>query len=156
MAAHDLSELIKKTTALNLRDKVLRRVLQTVHVMTDKRIFKTGMDALGKLLGIYSKGYQRTRRKGILYVKKGVKKRNTYPGITKINLQATSQMANDYKFLVLPDGNYGSGFSNTKNYDKSFWVEDTYDVPIFELTDAEDKKMEVLLEKETSKFLSKL
>ena len=156
MAAQDLSELIKKTKALNLRDKVIRRVLQTVHTMTDKRIFKKGIDANGKVLGTYSKGYQRTRRKGILYVKKGVKKKNTYPGITKIILQATSQMVNDYKFLVLPDGNYGSGFSNTKNFDKSFWVEDTYDKLIFELTDSEDKKMEVLLEKEMSKFLRKL
>ncbi len=144
MAAQDLNNLIKKTKALNLRDKVIRRVLQTVHVMTDQRIFRDGIDANGKLIGTYSEGYQKTRR------------RKNYPISRKVILQATSQMVNDYKFLVLPDGNFGSGFSNTKNFDKSFWVEDTYDKPIFELTDSEDKKLEILLEKEMDKFLSKL
>lgn len=144
MAANDLNNLIKKTRALNLRDKVIRRVLQTVHVMTDQRIFRDGIDANGKLIGTYSEGYQKERR------------RKNYPISRKVILQATSQMVNDYKFLVLPTGNFGSGFSNTKNFDKSFWVEDTYDKSIFELTDSEDKKMEVLLEKEMTKFLSKL
>jgi hypothetical protein len=144
VAANDLNNLIKKTKVLNLRDKVIRRVLQTVHVMTDQRIFRDGIDANGKLIGTYSASYQKTRR------------RKNYPISKKVILQATSQMVNDYKFLVLADGNYGSGFSNTKNFDKSFWVEDTYDKSIFELTDSEDKKMEVLLEREMSKFLSKL
>jgi len=127
-----------------LRDKVLRRVLETVHVMTDQRIFRDGIDANGKLIGTYSTSYQKTRR------------RENYPMSRKVILQATSQMVNDYKFLVLPDGNYGSGFSNDANYDKSIWVEKTYKKPIFELTDSEDKKMEVLLEKELSKYLGKL
>ena len=144
MAANDLNNFIKKTTALNLRDKVIRRVLQTIHVMTDQRIFRDGIDANGKLIGTYSQGYQKERR------------RKNYPISRKVILQATSQMVNDYKFLVLADGNFGSGFSNTKNYDKSFWVEDTYDTPIFELTGSEDKKLEVLLEKEMTKFLGKL
>ena len=144
MAANDLNNFIKKTKALNLRDKVIRRVLQTVHVMTDQRIFRDGIDANGKLIGTYSEGYQKERR------------RKNYPISRKVILQATSQMVNDYKFLVLPAGNFGSGFSNTKNFDKSFWVEDTYDKLIFDLTDSEDKKMEVLLEKEMSKLLAKL
>ena len=144
MAANDLNEFIRKTKALNLRDKVIRRVLQTVHVMTDQRIFRDGIGANGKLIGTYSEGYQKERR------------RKNYPISRKVILQATSQMVNDYKFLVLPGGNYGSGFSNNANYNKSFWVEDTYDKSIFELTDSEDNKMEALLEKEMSKFLAKL
>ena len=156
MAAQDLNNFIKKTKALNLRDKVIRRSLQTVHVMTDQRIFRQGRDAFNKSLGRYSEGYMKTRKAGILYVKKGVKKKITYPSGTKVILQATSQMVNDYKLLVLPGGNYGSGFSNTKNFDKSFWVEDTYDKPIFQLTDKEDKQLEIILEKEMSKFLAKL
>jgi len=139
-----LENLIKRTRRLSLHDKVTQRVLQTVHVMTDQRIFRDGIDALGKLLGVYSEGYQKTR------------KRENYPISKKVILQATSQMVNDYKFLVLPGGNYGSGFSNTKNYKKSFWVEGTYDTLIFDLTNSEDKKMEVLFEKELTKFLSKL
>jgi hypothetical protein len=74
VAANDLNNLIKKTKALNLRDKVIRRSLQTVHVLTDKRIFRQGRDAFDKSLGRYSKGYQKTRNAGILYVRKGVKR----------------------------------------------------------------------------------
>ncbi|MEE9571459.1 MAG: hypothetical protein V3W20_00250 [Candidatus Neomarinimicrobiota bacterium] len=110
MAAQDLNELIKKTKALSLRDKVIRRVLQTVHVMTDQRIFRDGIDANGKLIGVYSESYRKTRI------------RKNYPISRKVILQATSQMVNDYKLLVLPGGNFGSGFSNNFNFDKSFWV----------------------------------
>lgn len=156
MAAQDLNNLIKKTKALNLRDKVIRGALQNVHVMTDKRIFRQGRDAFDKSLGRYSKGYQKTRNAGILYVRKGVKIKITYPSGTKVILQATSQMVNDYKLLVLPGGNFGSGFSNDVNFDKSFWVEDTYDKPIFQLTDKEDKQLEIILEQKLSKFYSKL
>ena len=144
MAAQDLRNLIKKTSALSLRDKVIKRVLQTVHVMTDQRIFRDGIDANENLIGTYSASYQKTRR------------RKNYPISRKVILQATSQMVNDYKLLVLPGGNYGSGFSNTKNFDKSLWVEDTYNKSIFELTKSEEKKMEALLESELQKYLSTL
>lgn len=139
-----LNELIRKIKRVSVHTKVTERVLQTIHVMTDQRIFRDGIDANNKLIGVYSKGYRKTRV------------RNNYPISRKVILQATGQMVNDYKFLILPGNNYGSGFSNSANFDKSMWVEDTYGKPIFELTDSEDKKMEVLLEKELTKFLSKL
>ena len=140
----NLDELIRRTKRLSLHKKVTERVLQTIHVMTDQRIFRDGIDANSKLIGVYSKGYQKTRR------------REGYPISKKVILQATSQMVNDYKFLVLPDGNYGSGFSNTANFKKSFWVEDTYDTLIFDLTQSEEKKLDAIMEKELSKFLGKL
>ena len=152
----DLSELIRKTKRLAIHDKVTQRVLASIHEMTDKRIFKEGRSASGKALGTYSKGYQRTRKKGVLYVRKGVKRNNTYPSITKIILQATSQMNNDYVFLVLPDGNYGSGFNNEKNFDKSEWVESTYKKPIFKLTRAEEKQIDIRMEKELDRYFSRL
>ena len=152
----DLSELIRKTKRLAIHDKVTQRVLASIHEMTDTRIFKEGRSASGKALGTYSKGYQRTRKKGILYVRKGVKRNNTYPSITKIILQATSQMNNDYVFLVLPNGNYGSGFNNDKNFDKSEWVENTYGKKIFALTRSEDKSIDIRMEKELTRFYNKL
>ena len=140
----DLNELIRKLKRASFHKKVTERVLQTVHVMTDQRIFRDGIDANGKLIGVYTKEYQKTRR------------RENYPISKKVILQATSQMVNDYKFLVLPDGNYGSGFSNTKNFDKSEWVEDTYDTVIFDLTNSEVKKKDAIMEKELTRFFSKL
>ena len=127
-----------------MHDKVTQRVLETIHVMTDQRIFRDGIDANSKLIGVYSKGYQKTR------------KRENYPISKKVILQATSQMVNDYKFLVLPGGNYGSGFSNSKNFDKSEWVEDTYKTEIFDLTQSEEKKLNIIMEKELTRYFSRL
>jgi hypothetical protein len=152
----ELNELIRKIKVLNVHSKVTQRVLQSVHTDTDRRIFKEGRSANGKALGTYSKGYQRTRRKGIIYVSKGKKERNTYPGITKINLQARGDMNRDYVFLVLADGNYGSGFNNDFNAEKSEWVESTYKKPIFRLTRSEEKSIGVRMDKELTRFLSRL
>jgi len=137
----DLDALIKRSSARQINDKVTRRVLQAVHVMTDQRIFRDGIDANGRLIGVYSQEYQKERR------------RKNYPTSRKVILQATSQMNNDYKFLVLPGGNYGSGFSNNFNYDKSIFVEKTYNKAIFKLTNSEEKKLVKLMDKELEKFL---
>jgi len=152
----NLDELIRKTKRLSFHSKVTQRVLESIHEMTDKRIFHDGRDANNNSLGRYSKGYQKTRNKGILYVRKGVKRKITYPSGTKVILQAESTMVNDYTFLVLPDGNYGSGFNNIVNFDKSNWVESTYKKPIFKLTDEEEKQIGIRTEKELTRFLSKL
>lgn len=143
----ELNELIRRLKVANVHSKVTQRVLQSVHTDTDRRIFRDGIDANSKLIGVYSKSYQKTRR------------REGYPISRKVILQATSLMVNDYKFLVLQDGNYGSGFSNTKNFDKSEWVEGTYDYKkdgIFGLTQSEDKSIDIRMEKELTKFLNKL
>jgi hypothetical protein len=156
VAADDLINLAKKMRVEQLRDKVFQRTFETVHVLTDERIFKKGRDANGKPLGIYSKGYQATRKRGVVYVRKGVKLKNTYPSIKKIILQATGQMNADYRFLVLPNNQFGSGFANEKNFDKSKWVEITYQKRIFSLSNQEDKKMEQTLEQEMQQYLNKL
>lgn len=152
----ELNELIRKIKVLNVHSKVTQRVLFSVHTDTDKRIFRNGRDANGSSLGQYSDGYMRTRKKGVLYVRKGVKRNITYPSGRKVILQATTAMNNDYTFLVLQNGNYGSGFNNDFNADKSEWVESTYKKPIFKLTKAEEKSISVRMEKELTKFLSRL
>ena len=152
----DLSELIRKSKRLSIHSRVTQRVLVSIHEMTDKRIFTDGKDANNKSLGRYSKGYMRTRRKGVLYVRKGKKINNTYPSGTKVILQATTAMNNDYTFLVLPNGNYGSGFNNNVNFKKSEWVESTYKKAIFDLTNNEEKQIAIRTEKELTRFYSKL
>jgi hypothetical protein len=137
----NLDDLVKRTRLKFWHDKVTQRVLATVHVMTDQRIFRDGIDTNGQLIGVYSPEYQKQRR------------RENYPTSRKVILQATSQMANDYKFLVLPGNNYGSGFSNNFNFNKSIWVEQTYNKSIFALTKSEEKKLEKMLDKEISKLL---
>ena len=140
----NLENLIKRTRTKQLNDFVTQRSLQTIHTQIDQRIFRDGIDANGQLIGTYSQEYQKTRR------------RKHYPISRKVILQATSQMVNDFKFLVLQGNKYGSGFSNIINFKKSELVENTYGKRIFELTNSEDKKLSVILEKEMSKYLGKL
>jgi len=139
----NLENFINKTKARAINDKVLRRVLATIHTQVDQRIFRDGIDASERLIGTYSEGYQKTRR------------RKNYPVSRKVILQATSQMVNDFKFGVF-NGKYGSGFSNQFNFNKSVWVEKTYEKEIFKLTNSEDKKLEKILDKELDRYLKKL
>lgn len=138
----DLEKLIQRSSAKQIRDKVTQRVLQTIHTITDQRIFRDGIAANGQLIGVYSAEYQKIRQ------------RNNYPTSRKVILQASTDMNDDYKFLVLPNNQYGSGFSNNENFNKSNYVEDTYNKEIFKLTASEEKKLEKLLDKELEKFLN--
>lgn len=45
---------------------------------------------------------------------------------TKVILSLTRQMENDMKVIPLKSGSYGIGYSNSINYDKSQWCEETY------------------------------
>ena len=125
-----LSSQLKKITS----DDYLKSVLLTVHQQMVERIFDKGLDANSTQIGTYSEGYMRKRRE------KG------FSGSDKVILEFTGQMRNDY--LLLQDGgNFGSGFTNSANYDKSNWVEDTYDKKIFDLTSEEIDLLVTLLNK---------
>lgn len=120
---------------LILSDEYLRSVLLTIHQQVVKRIFEDGQDASGNQIGTYSLGYIRTReRKGL-------------GGDDKVILEFTGQMRNDF-LLVEDRGRYGSGFNNSANFDKSKWVEETYDKEIFNLTiDEQDLLIDILNKK---------
>ena len=150
----NLDELIRKTKRLSIHSRVTQRVLQSVHVDTDERIFTKGKDSNNARIGTYTKSY----------VKYGRKKEG-WGSSRKVILQLTGAMQSDWKFLVLPDGTYGSGFTASTtskkgktltNYEKSFIVEHTYGKRIFALTNNEDKSIDIRLEKESTRFLSKL
>lgn len=154
MDVADLNELIRKIKRVNVHDKVTQRVLESVHVDTDKRIFTQGRDSNNSRIGTYTKSY----------VKYGRKKEG-WGTSRKVILQLTGSMQSDYKFLPLPGGNYGSGFTTSTtskkgktltNYEKSFIVEHTYGKRIFALTNKEEKSIEIRIDKELTKFLSKL
>ena len=144
MVVASLENLIKRTRRLSLHDKVTQRVLADITVQIEIRIFEKGLDSSNNLIGIYSKGYQKTR------------KREGYPVSKKVILQAQGDMRADWVFLVLPSGNYGSGFNRRGEYGKSLLVEHIYDKKIFSLSKNEDKEIEINLEKELDRFYSKL
>jgi hypothetical protein len=109
--------------------------------VTADRIFAQGKAADGNEIGDYSKGYLKTRVK------------NNYPPTSKVILQATRQMVND--FSVIDDNNQlGLGFKNQANADKSGWVEETYNKPIFEHTKDELGLLDKLLDQNIKKVLN--
>lgn len=140
-----MSEIKKLIAEINrnvLSDRIDRKVLSAVHSAITIRAFKDGKYADGRSLGDYSLGYQKERaRKGINQTR-------------QVNLQFTGQMLKDFKLKVLGNNEYGSGFDNSANYDKSVWVEDTYRGEIFNLSKDEEKLLEDLYEKELSNGLN--
>jgi hypothetical protein len=108
--------------------------------VTAHRIFTKGEAADGSTEN-YSKGYLKQR------IKKG------YPNSTKVIYQATRQMSNGWSVIPV-SGGVGLGFKNSENANKSGWVEDTYEKPIFKHTKDELKTLDNLLNKEVKKILN--
>ena len=150
----ELSDLIRRTKRVAIEDFVTKRVLTDITTEIGKRIFEKGLDSNNARIGTYTKSY----------VKYGRKKENLGSS-RKVILVLSGAMESDWKFLVLPDGNYGSGFTvsttsgkgkSLTNYEKSFIVEHTYSKKIFSLGKKEDKQIQVNMEKELTRYLSKL
>ena len=126
--------------ALAKTNKMEVSIATSMLAITADRIFAQGKAADGKAIGKYSKGYLKTRIK------------DNYPPSTKVILQATRQMANDWS--VISNGKaLGLGFKNSANADKSEWVEITYERSIFYHTKSELNTLDKLLEKEIKLIL---
>jgi len=67
---------------------------------------------------------------------------------TKVIASLTRQMENDEKVIAIPKG-YGIGFSNPLNYNKSQWVEATYNRQgkIFAMNEGEIKAVNDIAQK---------
>ena len=123
-----------------LNGNIERRVFLTLHQQITKRIFDDGKDSNNQKIGSYSKGYiERRKKKGL-------------GGSKKVNLQFTGQMKNDF-LLIEQNGKFGSGFTNSRNADKSEWVESTYNKDIFSPTTQEEKLAQELFEDEINRII---
>ena len=111
----------------------LRPIFLTIHQQVITRIFDHGNDASSSQIGEYTDSYVKRR------VKKGL------GSSKKVILQFTGQMRNDF-VLIEEDGNFGSGFLNDANADKSKWVEETYNKVIFDLTSDEQMLLQQLIQ----------
>lgn len=135
----EMIRFIKQINELINSDKVERSVFSSVHAKITDRIFNEGKSESGQI-GTYSTEY----------IKRRVK--NNWGSSRKVILQFTGQMKND--FSLIKDGNdWGSGFKNRKNGDKSRWVEETYDKDIFTATREEQKLAEKLYATECKRII---
>jgi len=121
----ELKRHIKQLETILNTQKVEREVLTTMLAITEDRIFTRGLDSKNQTIGKYSEEYTKLR------AKKGL------GGSDKVVLQFSQQMRNDFSVIIGTET--GLGFKNDTNFDKSFFVEDTYDKDIFSHTASEVK-----------------
>ena len=136
-----LKSLIVKMNALAKTNRLEASVATTMLAITADRIFDQGKTSTGEQIGDYSEGYLKTRVK------------DNYPSSSKVILQATRQMVNDWSVIDNNDS-LGLGFKNQFNADKSGWVEITYEKSIFAHTKDELNTLQKVLDKEIKKVLN--
>lgn len=140
---------VQKLEQLTNTDQMLRTAATSVLDLMKKRIHKDGLDADGKPIGNYSKGYIKIRTgnygnsakvsrgkntgklKDAGVFSKGKNKGAVRPKYnrtadTKVVLSLTRQMENDMKVVAIKSNSYGIGYTDKHNYDKSQWNEATY------------------------------
>ena len=125
-AVDELKRHIKQLDTILDPVKVHKEVLTSMLAVTEDRIFTKGLDSRGSGIGKYSEEYAKFRAKKNL------------GGSKKVVLQFSQQMRNDFSVIIGPDGK-GLGFKNNKNFDKSFFVENTYNKDIFSHTPSEER-----------------
>lgn len=152
--------------------KSASRVVATSLVgVVRKRIHTDGVATDGAQIGTYSDKYMKVRTglgyENIGVYKSGKKKGQPRPPAgnfskgprkgqprpkynrtsdTKVVASLTRKMENDFAVVAVGE-NYGLGYLNELSYDKSQWVEATYNGrEIFSLTDEELEKTAIVLE----------
>lgn len=142
--ANELANLINKINTAVRSEKNMRIALTTVMAVHKPRIFQKGDDAKGEKIGTYStkpasiSKKQQARQTGKTYFKGGYAEYKTAVGKNPgyVNLRNTDQMMMDYS-LIIKGQQFGFGFQNKLNYDKSQWMQDKYEKDIFDVSDSE-------------------
>jgi hypothetical protein len=137
--ANEFTDLINRINDAARSDRNLRTALVTTLAIHKPRIFKSGFDANGVRIGTYStkpisvSKDKQARNTGKTFFKGGYAEYKTSVGKNPgfVNLRNTDQMMMDYG-LQGGAGDYGFGFQNSDNYEKSQWMEDKYQKPIFD------------------------
>ena len=149
-------EILNISTKLNAAlksDRAKRVAINTVLTVHKKRIFQDGLDADGARIGTYSTNpieipkKKQARNTGKTKFAGGYSEYKTAIGKNPgyVNLQNFGQMMADYGLMQAgPD--FGLGYQNQLNYDKSIWLQDKYDKQIFHHSQSEiDLLMNVLM-----------
>lgn len=158
--ANEFTDLIEKINKAARSDRNLRIALTTTLSVQKPRIFQQGFDAKGTKIGTYStkptsiSRKQQARDTGKTYFKGGYAEYKRAVGKNPgfVILRNTDQMYMDYG--IQGSGlNYGFGFQNTENYNKSQWMQQKYFKDIFDLSRNEEK---VLTEVLTDLFIQSI
>jgi hypothetical protein len=128
--ANEFTGLMDKINNAVRSDRNHRVALSTVLAVHKPRIFQQGFDAKGQKIGVYStkpasiSKKNQARNTGKTYFKGGYAEYKRAIGKNPgfVNLRNTDQMMMDY-VLMGSNLNYGFGFQNVENFNKSQWAE---------------------------------
>ena len=159
--ANEWGNILNDLNQLRRNDRAIRIALTSVFAVHKQRIFNKGQAAEGGKIGTYSKTpisiarKSQARTTGTTYFKGGYSAYKSAIGKNPgfVNLRNTDQMMMDYTFQVLGNGEYGFGFSNDFNFDKSQWAEEKYKKNIFDESTAEGNLFDKILSKELERNL---
>lgn len=144
--ANEFTGLIDKINNAVRSDKNHRIALSTVLAIHKPRIFTQGFDAKGQKIGVYStkpasiSKKNQARDTGRTFFKGGYAEYKRAVGKNPgfVNLRNTDQMMMDYG-LMGSNLNYGFGFQNNTNFNKSQWVEQHFGLKqIFDISKNEE------------------
>lgn len=158
--ANEITSLIQRINNAARSDRNLRIALTSTLAVHKPRIFSQGFDARGQKIGTYStkptsiSKSNQARNTGKTYFKGGYAeyKRDVGKNPGFVILRNTDQMMMDYG-LQGNGLNYGFGFQNTDNYNKSQWMENKYQKPIFDISKNEER---ILTEVLTDLFIKSI
>lgn len=158
--ASEFTSIIDKIGRVITSDKAMRVALSSILSIHKPRIFEKGADETGSKIGTYSTNpisiaeSKQARTTGQTYFPGGYSEYKTKVGKNPgyVNLRNSDQMYADYG-IVGSNMDFGFGFQNTENYNKSQWMEEKYDKDIFSLSDAEVDTLANILVLELQKGL---
>lgn len=157
--AKEIQELIQRINRAVRSEKAMRVALTSVLSVQKSRIFQSGQDASKSKIGKYStkpisiSKKNQARNTGKTYFKGGYAEYKAAIGKGgDVNFRNTDQMQMDYG--IIQNGNqFGFGFQNVENYNKSQWLQDKYDKDVFDLTEQELNILGDVLKIEIEKIL---
>lgn len=142
--ANELVLLVDRVNKAILDDRNIRTAFTSVLAIHKPRIFEKGLAANGSKIGTYStitasiSKKRQARATGKTYFKGGYAeyKRDVGKNPGYVILRDSDQMYADYG-VQGSNGNWGIGFTNQFNANKSGWNEEHFNKDIFKLNDNE-------------------
>jgi hypothetical protein len=149
----EIRNITVKMNAAIRSERAQRAAITTVLAVHKRRIFQDGLDADGGRIGTYSTNpiqipkNKQARNTGKTKFEGGYAEYKTAIGKNPgyVNLQNFGQMMADYGLMQVGQ-EFGLGYQNPDNYNKSMWLQEKYDKQIFHHSQSEiDLLMNVLM-----------
>lgn len=160
MPVKGYDKLYDQVDKMLLTDRVMIPAMNAVLAAQKKRIFQDGKASNESKIGTYStkpisiSKKNQSKDTGRTYFPKGYRQYKSLngKGSSFVNLRNTDQMMMDLGTHKLSDNEYGLGFNNTFNAEKSDWMEDKYNKDIFSTTAKEDHLVVQVVQTELNKI----